>query len=145
MSSMPDFPKPPPVPRPDPLIYQAIGTRGVVRLIKEFYAEIARSPIAHLFPQEPDALMASAENSALFWVNVLGGPPLYAEKHGPPMIRQRHDRFAISPQSREHWLACWDAVLPRAPELVGFPQACIPGFRAWINTFSAFIVNTVPE
>ena len=63
------FPKPPPEPRPDPAIYQALGTDGVVQLIRAFYVEIGRSPIAHLFPGDFEALMASADNSALFWVN----------------------------------------------------------------------------
>jgi len=136
------FPKPPPQPRPDPAIYQALGTEGVTKLIRAFYLELGRSPVAHLFPQGFDALMASADNSALFWVTVLGGPELYEQKHGKPLIRQRHVRFPITGEFRSHWLACWDPVLATAPETFGFPAECIPGFRAWINTFSAWIVNT---
>ncbi len=137
----PDFPKPPPQPRPDPAIYRALGTDGVVNLIRAFYDELGRSPIAHLFPKG-EALIASADNSALFWVTVLGGPPLYEEKHGKPMIRYRHLRFRITGAEREHWLACWEPVLATAPEKFGFPSEHIPGFRAWITTFSAWIVNT---
>jgi len=136
-----DFPKPSPEPRPHPAIYEALGTEGVVRLIRAFYLEIGRSPVAHLFPQG-EALMASADNSALFWVTILGGPPLYEEKHGKPLIRQRHFKFPITGEFRAHWLACWDPVLAVAPETLGFPREHIPGFRAWINTFSAWIVNT---
>lgn len=136
-----DFPKPPPQPRPDPAIYHALGTEGVVQLIRAFYLEIGRSPIASLFPQG-EALMASADNSALFWVTVLGGPTLYEDKHGKPLIRQRHFRFSITGDARAHWLACWEPVLAVAPTTLGFPAECIPGFRAWIHTFSAWIVNT---
>ena len=136
------FPKPPPQPRPHPAIYQALGTEGVTRLIRAFYLELGRSPVAHLFPQDPGALMASADNSALFWVTILGGPELYEQKHGKPLIRQRHYRFPITGEFRAHWLACWEPVLATAPETFGFPAEHIPGFRAWIETFSAWIVNT---
>ena len=136
-----NFPKPPPEPRPDPAIYRALGTDGVVKLIRAFYLEIGRSPIAHLFPQDFEALMLSADNSALFWVTVLGGPPLYEDKHGKPLIRQRHYRFPITGEHRANWLACWEPVLAQASTF-NFPEEHIPGFRAWINTFSAWIVNT---
>jgi hemoglobin len=138
----PDFPKPPPEPRPNPAIFEALGVEGVKKLIRMFYEEIGRSPVAKLFPTDHDALMASADNSALFWVTMLGGPPLYEQKHGKPMIRQRHLRFVITGKDREHWLACWEPVLATAPQTLGFPEEHIPGFRAWINTFSAYIVNT---
>lgn len=138
------FPKPPPQPRPHPAIYEALGTDGVTRMIRAFYDEIGRSPVAHLFPQGEE-LTASADNSALFWVTVLGGPELYEAKHGKPLIRQRHFRFAITPEARSHWLACWGPVLATAPEKLGFPAEHIAGFRAWVETFSAWIVNTAGE
>ncbi len=137
----PDFPKPPPAPRPHPAIFQALGEEGVRQLIRAFYIELGKSPVKHLFP-EGDALLASADNSALFWITILGGPPLYELKHGKPMIRQRHLRFAITGEARSHWLACWNPVLAEAPQTLGFPPEHIPGFRAWIHTFSAWIVNT---
>jgi len=140
-----DFPKPAPEPRPDPAIFLALGVSGVTKLIRAFYTEIGRSPIAHLFPQDPEALMASADNSALFWVTVLSGPPLYEEKHGKPLIRQRHYRFPITAEARAHWLACWEPVLADAPHTLGFPAQHIPGFKAWVYTFSAWIVNTKDE
>ena len=137
-----DFPKPPPAPRPNPAIFAALGVAGVQRLIRAFYTEIARSSIAHLFPREPEALMRAADNNALFWVTMMGGPPLYEEKHGKPMMRQRHFRFAVTPEARSTWLACWEPVLAEAPLTLGFPAEHVEGFRTWIRTFSAYIVNT---
>lgn len=137
-----DFPKPPPAPRPNSAIFEALGVAGVQRLIRAFYTEIGRSSIAHLFPQEPDKLMKAADNNALFWVTMMGGPPLYEEKHGKPMMRQRHFRFPVTGEARATWLACWEPVLAAAPRTLGFPAEHIEGFRAWITTFSAYIVNT---
>lgn len=137
-----DFPKPPPAPRPNPAIFEALGVEGVQRLIRAFYDEIAISSIAHLFPREPEALREAADNNALFWVTMLGGPPLYEERHGKPMMRQRHFRFPITGEARATWLACWEPILAEAPRTLGFPAEHIEGFRAWITTFSAWIVNT---
>jgi hemoglobin len=137
-----NFPKPPPAPRPDPAIYQALGTEGVIKLLRAFYHQLSQSPVNHLFPQDPTALMAAADNSALFWVTMLGGPSLYADQHGPPMMRQRHHRFAITGAARQTWLNCWDQVLATASETLDFPAQYITGFKAWIRTFSAWIVNT---
>lgn len=136
------FPKPPPQPRPHPAIFEALGVEGVTKLIRLFYDEIGRSPVAALFPTDPEALQASADNSALFWVTILGGPDLYEQKHGKPLIRQRHFRFTLTPEARLHWLASWKPVLAVAPEVLGFPAEHIPGFVAWVETFSAWIVNT---
>jgi truncated hemoglobin YjbI len=86
--------------------------------------------------------MKAADNNALFWVTMVGGPPLYEEKHGKPMMRQRHFRFEITGEARATWLACWEPVLAEAPRTLGFPAEHIEGFRAWITTFSAWIVNT---
>lgn len=138
------FPKPAPQPRPDAAIFQALGETGVRQMIRDFYEELGRSTVAHLFPRG-EALRDSADNSALFWVTVLGGPELYEQKHGKPLIRQRHFRFAITPAEREVWLSCWPPTLEKAIAHLGFPPEHRDGFLAWVETFSAWIVNTAPE
>lgn len=138
------FPKPAPQPRPHPAIFQALGAEGVQQMIRDFYDELGRSKVASLFPQGA-ALRESADNSALFWVTVLGGPELYEQKHGKPLIRQRHFRFTISPAEREVWLSCWPPALEKAVMHLGFPPDHQESFMAWVRTFSAWIVNTPPE
>ena len=36
--------------------------------------------------------------------SVLGGPALYTEEHGHPMLRQRHLPFRITNKERDAWL-----------------------------------------
>jgi len=36
----------------------------------------------------------------------LGGPPLYTDKYGHPMLRARHLPFAIGTLERDQWMAC---------------------------------------
>jgi hypothetical protein len=39
------------------------------------------------------------------------------------------------------WLGCFERVLVRAPERYGFPAEHLPGFRAFLDGFSLWMVN----
>lgn len=136
---------PPQGPPPDPAIYRALGVEGMTRLLQDFYLQLGRSPIAALFPQGETALREAGEKSALFFVGVCGGPPLYAQAYGPPRMRARHLPFSIDAAARQHWLDCWEPVLARAPQELGFPEAALPGFRLFLQNFSAWMVNVGPS
>jgi hemoglobin len=132
---------PPQGPPPDPAIFQALGVAGITRMLEDFYLQLGQSPIAGLFPPGEEALREAGRKSALFFVTVCGGPPLYAQTHGPPRMRARHLPFAIDAQAREQWLACWEPVLAGAAKNYGFPEAHLPGFRRFLEGFSAWMVN----
>lgn len=132
---------PPQGPPPDPAIYQALGVEGITRMLQDFYLQLGRSPIAGLFPHGDAALLEAGAKSALFFVGVCGGPPLYAQTIGPPRMRARHLPFAIDAQAREAWLACWEPVLAGAGAKYGFPVEHLPGFRRFLDGFSAWMVN----
>jgi hemoglobin len=120
-------------------ICAAMGEANVVRMIGDFYTELERSSLRPLFPED---MRAAAERSAAFFVGLLGGPPLYHARYGNPMMRARHLPFAITPRAREEWLACFDRVLADAPARYAFPAEHLPGFRAFLQDFSAWMVNT---
>lgn len=129
-------------PPPDPSIWAALGEEGLTRLLQDFYLELGRSPIAAMFPQGEAALREAGARSAWFFAGVCGGPPLFAQRVGPPRMRARHLAFRIDAQARRHWLDCWEPVLAQAPRRYGFPEAALPGFRAFLEGFSAWMVNT---
>jgi hemoglobin len=120
-------------------IYAAMGEANIFRMIRDFYAELERSSLRPLFPADMEA---ASEKSAAFFVGLLGGPPLYHQRHGNPMMRARHLPFAITPRARDEWLACFDRVLAAAPQRYQFPEQHLPGFRAFLRDFSAWMVNT---
>jgi len=125
-------------------IYPAMGEENVFRMIADFYAELERSSLRPLFPAD---MAAASRRSAAFFVGLLGGPPLYHQRYGNPMMRARHLPFAITLAAREEWLACFDRVLADAPARYAFPAAHLPGFRAFLRDFSLWMVNTeaLPE
>lgn len=123
---------------PNRQLYAIMGEDHIRAMIRDFYQELSVSKIAGMFLGDLDA---AAERSALFFMSLLGGPPLYAEKYGPPRLRARHLPFRITPSFQTEWLSCFDRVLSR-PERYGFPSEDLAIFREFLRGFSAWMVNT---
>ncbi|MBM7554018.1 globin [Thalassobacillus pellis] len=94
-------------------IYEAIGGRDkVVALVDAFYKRVAEHP--DLIPIFPDDLTETARKQKQFLTQFFGGPALYTEEHGHPMLRARHLPFPITPTRKDAWLACMEAALEEA-------------------------------
>ena len=115
-----------------------MGEENIFKMLSDFYQELGRSEIRPLFP--PD-LEAASQKSAKFFVQLLGGPPLYAIDHGPPRMRARHIPFEIDDKARQTWLQCFERVLEKAVEKYAFPEEHLEGFRTFLREFSAWMVN----
>jgi hemoglobin len=94
-------------------LYNAIGGDSTVRaLTHRFYElmdtlpEAARCRAVH-----PADLSGSEEKFYEYLTGWLGGPPLYTDKRGHPMLRRRHFAAAIGPQERDEWLLCFTRAL----------------------------------
>lgn len=83
------------------------GDAGVRRIVERFYDLMDTVPEYHgIRKLHPQDLASSREKLHLFLSGWLGGPPLYVEKYGHPMLRARHLPFAIGSAERDAWLAC---------------------------------------
>ena len=130
---------PPRVSAPSPEIYAAMGQENIFAMLADFYQQLAESEIRGMFPRDMER---ASRKSAAFFVGLLGGPPLYHQKYGNPMMRARHMPFPIDEAARKVWLACFNAVLDDAPEKYNFPVAHLPAFRDFLVGFSGWMVNT---
>jgi hemoglobin len=115
-----------------------MGEENIFRMMSDFYVELEKSEIRHLFPSD---MQAASRKSALFFVTLLGGPPLYMEKYGSPRMRARHIPFEIDEAARQVWLRCFDTVLEEADVKYNFPAQYLEGFRDFLKSFSAWMVN----
>lgn len=131
---------PPRVSPPSPEIYAAMGEENIFKMMEDFYGELEQSSLRGLFPAD---MVAASQKSAAFFVGLLGGPPLYQQRYGSPMMRARHLPFAIDEAARQEWLACFERVLDQASQKYNFPAEHLPGFRAFLHGFSSWMVNTV--
>ncbi|WP_395774208.1 group II truncated hemoglobin [Agrobacterium pusense] len=90
-------------------LYEAIGGDATVRaLTRRFYQLMDTLPeAAHCRAIHPADLSGSEAKFYDYLTGYLGGPPVYVEKHGHPMLRRRHFVAPIGPAERDEWLLCF--------------------------------------
>ena len=83
------------------------GEPAVRRLVKRFYELMDTLPEAYGIRKlhQPD-LSGAAQKLFMYLCGWLGGPQLYVEKYGHPMLRARHLPFAIASAEAEQWMLC---------------------------------------
>jgi hemoglobin len=83
------------------------GDATVRRVVDRFYDLMDHVPEYFVIRKlHPADLAGSRDKLYRFLSGWLGGPPLYVEKFGHPMLRARHLPYAIGVAEREAWLAC---------------------------------------
>lgn len=94
-------------PRAKATPYELIGGDAKLReLVERFYALMHAEPaLEGIRKLHPPSLEGSTEKLYMFLSGWLGGPQLYAEKYGHPMLRARHLPFAIGKSERDQWMA----------------------------------------
>jgi hemoglobin len=116
-----------------PTPYELIGGDAKVReLVTRFYDLMELEEEYALLRRVHGASLESArEKLYMFLSGWLGGPPLYVERHGHPMLRARHLPFSIGVEERDQWMSC----MIRAMEEVELPQELREGLaQAFFKT-----------
>lgn len=98
---------------PSTTAYDLIGGEpGIQAFVSRLYDIMASMPEAEYVwkwhPQDMDEVKARLTAFLSGW---LGGPVVYPENYGPPMMRRRHMAFPIGPKERDIWLDCARAAL----------------------------------
>jgi hemoglobin len=93
--------------------YDALGGEtGIRALVDRFYDQMDQAPEAvNVRALHAASLKVSREKLRLFLTGWTGGPQLYVEQYGHPMLRQRHFPFAIGAVERDEWLWCMERAL----------------------------------
>jgi hemoglobin len=103
-----------------PTPYELLGGEAKVReLVDRFYDLMELEPAyRELRAVHGSTLETAREKLHLFLCGWLGGPPLYTDRFGHPMLRARHLPFRIGDVERDQWMAC----MVQAMEETGVPQ-----------------------
>lgn len=113
------------------------GLPTIEKIVAVFYESVAVDPV--LAPMYPADDMAGAEERfSLFLAQYWGGPTAYSERRGHPRLRMRHAPFAVTPEARDHWLACFRDGLD-AVDLTAEQEA---QFWAYVTHAAEFMINT---
>ena len=101
-----------------PTPYEQIGgDESVRKLVDRFYDLMdEKEEVKPLRDLHAKSLRISREKLYLFLSGWLGGPQLYVEKYGHPMLRRRHLPFAIDASQRDQWLDCMNIALDEQVE-----------------------------
>ena len=89
--------------------YERIGGEAGVRAFtRRVYALMDSLPEAAACRAIHAASLEISERKLFEYLSGwLGGPPLFTDKYGPPMLRARHLRVAIATPEIDGWLACF--------------------------------------
>lgn len=116
--------------------YERLGGAPIIRrLVEAFYPRVQRDP--DLAPIFPDDIRPVMERQYRFLTQFLGGPPLYSEMYGPPMLRARHLPHAVTPRRRDAWLRCMEAAL----EEIGLDSTAREALLARLAQVAQHMVN----
>jgi hemoglobin len=93
--------------------YELLGGESTVRaFVERFYDLMDEMPEYYVIRKlHPAELGGSREKLFMFLSGWLGGPQLYVEKFGHPMLRARHLPFPIGIAERDAWMACMQQAL----------------------------------
>ncbi len=113
--------------------YELLGGEAKLReLIARFYDLMDLEPdYAGIRKLHPPSIEGSRKKLFMFLSGWLGGPQLYAEKYGHPMLRARHLHVGIGLAERDQWMAC----MQRAMEETGVEEGLRQGlYNAFFKT-----------
>ncbi|MGY6275845.1 group II truncated hemoglobin [Methylomonas sp. MgM2] len=97
--------------------YHFIGGESAIRsLVDRFYFYMDILPEARGIRAMHQADLDSAKDKLFkFLSGWLGGPNLYIEEFGHPMLRMRHFPFKIGESERDQWMLCMRKALAEIP------------------------------
>jgi hemoglobin len=106
--------------------YIELGGEEPVRLLVEAFYDIidAESPLIR--EMLPKNLSGTRQKLYEYLTGWLGGPPLYADKRGHPLMRRRHLPFSIGDDEAAEWIRCMTKAMDQrelSPQLNSFLTA----------------------
>jgi len=110
--------------------FERIGGAEKVRaLVQRFYQLMDELPEAYGIRKLHAAeLQGATDKLYKFLTGWMGGPPLYVDQYGHPMLRRRHLPFSIGDAERDQWLMCMDQALSEVVEDAALRQELSAAF-----------------
>jgi hemoglobin len=95
-------------------LYERIGGDEALRMLTDKFYDLVfnHELISRLFKTDKDLIK---EKQRLFLTQFLGGPQLYSEVYGHPMMRARHMPHTITEDDAVAWLQCMSAAVGQLP------------------------------
>ena len=97
-------------------MYERVGGHEFfVQLVDAFYDRVEGDPVLRpLYPDGEQGMRLAREHLAMFLSQYWGGPPVYNETRGAPMLRARHLPFRIGLPERDAWFGHMKAAVEQS-------------------------------
>lgn len=124
-------------------LYQLIGGEAALRsLVDRFYFYMAILPEAQgIRAMHAADLSAAKDKLFMFLSGWMGGPNLFIEQFGHPMLRRRHFPFAIGSSERDQWMLC----MRRALAEVQMDDRVRIALRDALHDLATHMINQAPS
>ena len=117
------------------------GEQALLNLVDRFYFYMDTLPEAQgIRAIHQHDLSSAKEKLFKFLSGWLGGPNLFIEEFGHPMLRARHLPFLIGESERDQWMLCMNKALA---ELAMDSQLRI-NFQNALQNLATHMINHVP-
>lgn len=117
---------------------EANGAETLRNLVEAFYDVMDSDPkAAPIRAMHAADLTSAREKLFMFLMGWTGGPQLYIERYGHPMLRKRHLPFAIDESARDQWMYC----MIRAMHQQGFEDALMTKLAEQLYGVADFMRN----
>jgi hemoglobin len=88
------------------------GENTILSLVDRFYYYMDTLPVAAGVRKMHAQSLSSAKDKLFkFLSGWLGGPDLFIQEFGHPMLRKRHFPFAIGISERDQWMLCMNKAM----------------------------------
>lgn len=113
------------------VIYESIGGQERLQyLVDRFYYHMDTDPrVKECRDLHHENLSNANKKLFMFLSGWLGGPSLFIEAFGHPMMRKRHFPFKIGPRERDQWLFCMRRALDELELESNLDSELWQGFR----------------
>ena len=92
------------------------GESAILSLVDRFYFYMDTLPeVDGIRKIHAQSLLNAKDKLFKFLSGWLGGPDLFIQEFGHPMLRRRHFPFAIAQQERDQWMVCMNKAMKELP------------------------------
>lgn len=114
------------------------GAETIRQLVETFYDVMDSDPkAAGIRAMHKPDLTEAREKLFMFLTGWTGGPQLYIERYGHPMLRARHMPFPIGESERDQWMYC----MIRAMHQLGLEDALMTRLATQLYGVADFMRN----
>jgi hemoglobin len=114
------------------------GIENIRNLVEAFYDIMDSDPkAAPIRAMHQLDLTEAREKLFMFLTGWTGGPQLYIERYGHPMLRKRHLPFSIDESARDQWMYC----MIKAMHQLGFDEALMAKLAEQLYGVADFMRN----